>query len=138
MGMVVKIVVGQAGAAASGLRGAEFGEDTVGELGVEEGHHLAGGTLEGHLVDEFHAGGRGLLELGGKIGGGEGDVMHAAGRVLLEELGDGAVGRGRLEQFQVGFTGVEEGRAHLLRGDFLAVFAGEAQGFFEIRDRFIQ
>ena len=50
----------------------------------------------------------------------------------------GLSGLGRLEQFQVDFADGEEGGAHFLRGDFLAVLAFEAERLFVIWHGFVQ
>jgi len=83
------------------------------------------------------AGRGGLLELRPDVVGAEGHVVDTLAAVR-DELGDRAVRRGRLQQFDVHPTGVEERRAHLLRGDFFAAEAGEAQPLFIERNRHIR
>lgn len=122
----------------SDLGGAEFSEHAEGELRVEEGDEFTRGALEGHLVDQFDAGAGGLGELTGDVGRGEGDVVHAARGIFFEKFGDRALGRGRLKELDMRLPGAEEGGAHLLRRDFFAVLALQAERLLIVRDRFVE
>ncbi len=105
---------------------------------MQEGDQLAASAIEGLFVNQPHARARGLFELAFDVVGAEGDVMDAAGRILFEELGDRAFRVGGLEQFEMHFADGKERGAHLLRGDFFAVFAFQAEGFFVIGDGLVQ
>ena len=125
----------------SGLRPewcAEFGEHALGGFGMEEGDEFVGRAWERFLVDELATGVLGLRELALDVVGGESHVMNAAVGVFFEEFGDGALGRGRLEEFEMGFPDVEESGADLLAGHFLNMLALQAEGLFVVRDGVIQ
>jgi hypothetical protein len=119
-------------------RCAEFGEHALGGFRMEEGDEFVGRAFKRFLVDELATGVFGLRELAFDVVGGEGDVVDAAVGILFEELGDGAVGRGWLEKFEVGFPDMEEGGADFLAGHFLDVLALQAEGFLIVRNGILQ
>ena len=117
---------------------AEFGEHALGGFRMEKGDKFAGRTFERFFVDELATGVLGLHELALDVVGRESHVMHAAVGVLFEEFGDGTFGRGRLEEFEVGFPDVKKGGANLLARHFLDVPAFQAEGLFVVRNGVLQ
>ena len=101
---------------------------------MKEGDHFAGCTFEWDFVDELNAGGGCLLQLAREVSRGEGDVVDAASRVFLQKFSDGALRGSRLQELDMHFAGVKEGRADLLGFDDLAVFTLQAKGLFIIRN----
>lgn len=111
------------------LRGAQFGQHPVRRLGMKEGDQLASCAVKWLLVDQAHAGSGGLRELAGDVVGPESDVVDAFTPVS-QELGDRALGRGWLQEFQMDAADVEKRRAHLLGGDLLAVLTAQSKRLF--------
>jgi hypothetical protein len=99
---------------------------------MEEGHELAARAVEGLLINQSHARASGLAQLALDIICAKGKVMIAAGGILLQKLGNGAIGTGRFEQFQMDLADREKSGADFLRRDFLAVLTFQAEGLFII------
>ena len=105
---------------------------------MEKCDKFAAGPVKRLLVYQPNAGSRGLLKLGLDIIGAEGDVVDAAGRVLLKEFRNRAFGVGRLKKLEVNLATIEEGGAHLLRGDLLPVLAFQSERLLEVGNRLVQ
>jgi len=117
---------------------AEFGQDSVRGLGVEESDEFAACAVHRGFVDELATGILGLRELVLDVVGGESDVMDAAVGIFFEKLGDGTLGRRGLEELEMGFADVEEGGANFLARHFLNVLASQAESFLVIGDRILK
>ena len=117
---------------------AEFGQDSVRGFGVEESDEFAARAVHRGFVDELATGILGLRELVLDVVGGESDVMDAAVGIFFEKLGDGTLGRGGFEEFEMGFADVEEGGADFLAGDFLDALALQAESLLVVGDGVLQ
>ncbi len=104
---------------------------------MEERHQFATSTIKGFVIDQTHSGVRGLLQLSLNVVGPKGDVMDAR-TVLLEELGDGTFGIGWLKKLDMNLPRAEEGSLDLLRNDFFAMLAFQAERFFVVGDGFVE
>ena len=62
------------------------------DLGCRKATILPAAPSKRFLMNQAHAGGRGLLELGLDLIRAEGDVMHTPVRILLQELRNRAFG----------------------------------------------
>ena len=116
---------------------AEFGENPLGELGVQERYFLGVGADFGLLVYEADPLGLGVGEVGDDIVGVESDVVNSAVGVLFQKLGYWAVGRSGLEQLDVNPADGEESRLDFLVGDFLDALALESENVFVIGNRIV-
>ncbi len=104
---------------------------------MQEGDVQAFGALARGLVDQLHAAGGQLVQIGLQARCAESDVLDAL-TLLLDELADRAFRIGRLEQLDLRLADLEERRANLLLLDLLDGIALHAQLLFPERDGFVK
>ena len=101
---------------------------------MEKRNQLFTRTFKRLLVNQFDSCTGSLFQLRLNRIRSEGDVMDSTRRILFQEFGDGTFRIGRLQQFQMNLSDLEERCAHFLRGNFLAMTAFESERFFVIRN----
>jgi hypothetical protein len=104
---------------------------------MQEGNELSRRSLERLFVDQAHPGAGGLRELAGDVVSSKSDVMDALATVR-QKSGNGTFRRSRLQQFQMNAADIEEGRTHLLGGNFLAVLAAQSKRSFVNRHSLVE
>lgn len=96
----------------------QLGQYAARRFGVKEGDVESFGTTAGSLVDEFYSlFGHFVESVGNTVGHSEGYVVDTFA-AFLDKLGNGALVRGRFEEFDFGITYLEEGGFYFLVGYF--------------------
>ena len=111
------------------LDGAKLRQDSVGGLWMEKCDKLAGGAVEGLFVDQADAVGRRLLQLAIDIIGPKRNMVDSLA-LVRDELGDGALRRGCLQEFEVDTAHVEKCGPDPLGGDFLTAQTAQPERGF--------
>ena len=116
---------------------AEFGENPLGEFGMQKRDFLGVGAYLGLLVYEGDPLRFRMGEIRNDVVRIESNVVNAAVGIFFKEFGYWTVGRGGLEQFDMDSSDGEESCLDFLVRNFLDAFAFEAEDVFVIWNRIV-